>query len=659
MHLFMKVRLLIFLCYSALSGGCKKFADAPKDTCFIPYVDFVAYNVNPSTLEVSFASITSYNGTITSHHWDFGDGSTFNGEIPPPHKYPAQNSSTSGNDYRITYSVTNECGEAHWTDSIKISRCLADVKFGYKLVNDSTVQFINGTQSATPVSYEWNFGDGTKSTNAGSITKTYAFDGSYTVVLKATNACGDNYYMATIPVCAKPVPKQKISAAGCATININASETKNGELYQWDFGNGTVLPAAPSASSTISYTYPQKGSYVVKLKVINKKGCDSATVSTPVTIEAAGMVPNNNWSYNSDDLDFNFSREAVTNATTYVWDFGDGTTASVQNPGKKTFASPGVYTLTLKAGNNCDEYSFTTSLNVPFYKTIRNAPASLRDVVAISEREIYFLTTKGRLYKTDTAGNWSDAIALPDALKFNNNTRLFKDINNNLWIYGREEVAKFNPSSLTWTSSFSVTGFDRKVTIDGISVDNNGNLWTVGDHEVRKNGTRIHASGNNQFSSIAFNPTTGTMWITASNRNGLFFVSVNGNRLTRVDVSGMTGGADNIKVHPNGDIYFTTGSGIVRTNSSGSFMASYTALTTNAVLGGTPQAFDFDSKGNIWAVHGGRLVKVPIDRSNNAKSYSFTPDLNNISAVAVLKLTDNDNDILLAKTSGNGAIQIK
>lgn len=655
----MKVRLLIFLCYSVLLGGCKKFADAAKETCFIPYVDFVAYNVNPSTLEVSFSSITSYNGTITSHHWDFGDGSTFNGEIPPPHKYPAQNSSTSGNNYRITYSVTNECGEAHWTDSIKISRCLADVKFGYKLVNDSVVQFTNGTQSSTPVSYEWNFGDGTKSADAGTVTKTYAFDGSYTVTLKATNACGDNYFIATIPVCAKPVPTQKISMSGCATVNINASETRNGTLYQWDFGNGTVLPATPSATSAISYTYPQKGSYVVKLKVINKKGCDSAIVSTPVTIEAAGVVPNNNWSYHSDDLDFNFSREPLANATTYVWDFGDGTTASLQNPGKKTFASPGVYTLTLKGSNNCDNYSFTTSLNVPFYKTIRNAPVSLQEVVAVSEWEIYFLSAKGRLYKTDTAGNWSDAIALPNALKFNSDTRLFKDINHNLWIYGREEIAKFNPSTLTWTSAFSVTGFDRKVTIDGMSVDNNGNLWTVADREVRRNGTRIHASGNNQFSSIAFNPTTGMMWITASNKKELFSVSVTGDRLNTVDVSGINGGADNIKVHPNGEIYFTTGSGIVRASRSGGFISSYTASTTNGVLGGTPQAFDFDSRGNIWAVYGGRLVKIPIDRSTNAKNYSFTSDLNNISAVAVLRLTDNDNDILLAKTSGNGAIQIK
>src|SRR5215211_3159756 len=224
----MKVRLLIFLLYSTLFFGCKKFVETPKETCFIPYVDFVAYNINPSTLEVSFTSITSYNGVIRSHHWDFGDGTTFDGEIPPPHKYPPQSPSSAGNSYRVKYTVTNSCGEAYWTDEVKINRCLADAKFTYSFLNDSTVRFTNGTTSATPVNYVWDFGDSTKSTsNASTVTKTYKFDGKYTVTLKATNACGDNYFLASIPVCSKPIPSQAITMSGCATVNINASATKN------------------------------------------------------------------------------------------------------------------------------------------------------------------------------------------------------------------------------------------------------------------------------------------------------------------------------------------------------------------------------------------------------------------------------------------------
>jgi PKD repeat protein len=316
--------------------GCKKFIDTPKETCFIPYVDFVAYNVNPSTLEVSFSSISSFNGKITSHHWDFGDGTTFDGEIPPSHKYPAQNTNTADNSYRVKYTVTNDCGEAYWTDDIKISRCLADVKFSYKLLNDSTVQFTNATTSSSPVTYVWDFGDSTKSTSSSTtVNKIYSYDGKYTVTLKATNACGINYFIATIPVCNKPIPSQKVTQSGCSTIDVDASTTKNGAWYQWDFGNGTVLPEAFSSSPHISYTYPNSGSYKMTVTVVNKNGCDTVRLSTQVKINAVGVVPNNEWSYTSDDLEFDFKREPVINATSYSWDFGDGTTSDQQNPGKK------------------------------------------------------------------------------------------------------------------------------------------------------------------------------------------------------------------------------------------------------------------------------------------------------------------------------------
>lgn len=661
MQALMKPRLLLFILCSVPFWGCKKLVDAPRGTCFIPYVDFVAYHVDPNTLEVSFTSITSYNGTITSHYWDFGDGTTFNGEKPPPHKYPPQNASSTTNTYRIKYTVANECGEAYWTQDIKISRCLADVKFTYVMVNDSTVQFTNTTTSATPVNYEWDFGDSTKSTSsAGKVTKTYLFDGKYTVTLKATNDCGDNYFIASVPICAKPVPAQTVSLSGCATVNIDAGATKNGEAYQWDFGNGTVLPASPSSSPTISYTYPKNGSYTIKLKVINRNRCDSATTSTPVTIEAIGVVPNNNWSATSDDLEFYFSREGVINATAYSWDFGDGTSSFQQDPGRKTFSNPGVYELTLTASNSCGNYSFTSSLTAPFYKAISHAPNSpMRDVVAISAGEIYFLTAGGKLYKTDTAGNWSAAISLPPSLNFNNNTRLFKDIQNNLWIFGRNEVARFDPSNSTWVSLFGSTGFDRNTTIDGIAIDNSGDLWTVADREVHRNATKMNSSGNNRFSSIAFNSLTQTIWITATNRNDLYYVKTNEDRLTAVDVPGIAGGAGNIRVHANGDMYFTTGTGVVRVNNNGSFIAGYTALTTGGLLRGAPGAFSFDNEGNMWVVYEGGLLKIPVNASGNTKNYSFTADLNNISSAAVLQVTETDSDILLAKTTGNVAIQIK
>jgi PKD repeat protein len=644
--------------YSTLFFGCKKFVEAPKETCFIPYVDFVVYNVNPNTLEVSFTSITSYNGVIKSHEWDFGDGTTFTGEIPAPHKYPAQNPSGGGSAYRVRYRVTNDCGEAYWTDSINISPCLADVKFNYRFLSDSTVEFTNTTTSGSPVTYEWNFGDSTKSnSSATTVTKVYQFDGRYTVTLKATNACGINYYLATIPICAKPIPSQKLGTSGCTTVNLDASATKFGELYQWDFGNGTVLPASPSPSSKISYTYADKGVYTIRLKVINKNGCDSAFINTQVSVNGESITPNHNWSYTSDDLQFRFSRDEVPNATSYFWDFGDGTTSTEQNP-VKTYDEPGVYDLTLVAGNECGSDTFKTKLTAPAYQFLKNAPGTaFRQVIVVSFEEIYLLGEDGKLYKTDTSGNWT-SFNLPSGLSWNTNTRLFKDINGDIWVYGRNDVARFNPSTSTWTSLYPTTDYDRNTTIDGIAIDKAGNLWTIADREIRRNGTKISSSGNNNYSSIVYDPATGKIWITATNRNVLYSINENSKQLNEVVTSGILGGADNIQLGPEGDLYFSTSQGITRTSNAGIFKTSYNALTTNSLLAGPPKDFRVDNEGNIWVLYNGRLVKVPAN-SLGAKNYAVIPELANLASLDVIYLGGSDNDILVTKTTGNGAIQIK
>src|SRR5215218_3428871 len=133
----------------------------------------------------------------------------------------------------------------------------------------------------------------------------------------------------------------------------------------------------------------------------------------------------------------------------------------------------------------------------------------------------------------------------------------------------------------------------------------------------------------------------------------------NSTLLNTVNTAGIAGGAGNIQVSANGEIYLSTGQGIVRVNSSGTFISSYTASNTNGLLTGAPKEFHFDGEGNIWVLYGGRLLKIPINTPANAKNYSYTADLNNISSFDVLNVTNSDKDILLAKTTGNAAIQIK
>jgi PKD repeat protein len=651
----MRNLLLIFL-FLLLLTGCKKFTEAPEKKCFIPYVDFVADHINPTTLEVSF-SVTTSNGNITSYKWDFGDGTTFNGQNPPPHKYPAPASPNGTSHYKVKLTVANDCGEAYWTQDVTISGCLPDTKFSYKYLNDSTVEFTNQTKTSSTTSYLWNFGDGTTGTNSQvTFTHVYKDDKPFIVSLKATNSCGENNYTETVAVCRKPEASQTISTSDCGAVNINAGASRNAIKYQWDFGNGTVLPATPSTSSTISYTYPNSGTYTIKLKVFNAAGCDSASTSNNVTVTSSSLGSNSTWSYTSDDLDFNFTRAAIPNAVSYKWNFGDGSTSTLQNP-THSYANPGDYTITLSASNKCGAtYEFSVPISAPYYNTLNNTPATgFQQVIAFSQSLIYFLGTNGKLYKTDTSGNWS-TINLPTGLAFSSAAKLFKDQNNNLWIYGKKEVAKLN-SNGSWSSYFSTTGLGNNVTIEGMAIDNNNVLWTLADGVLRKGNTKINSSVI--FSSVAYAPGTNRIWLTSPNSAGLYYINTNSTQLNPVANAAITGGGDELKIASNGDMYMTTAAGIVKTNSLVSTVSSYTSSNTNGLISGRPSSFDFDAEGNLWVLLSGQLYKVPMSNSTNTKKYSFNADLSNLASLSVLDFSGTDSDILLSKTSGNAAIKIK
>lgn len=636
--------------------SCKKLEE-PQPVCTIPFVDFVAQQVDPATRTVSFSAITSYNGTISSHQWDFGDGTTFTGPNPPPHQYPSTGNTPA--TYRIKYTVGNECGQSYWTKDITITGCLPIPKFIFTYVNDSTVQFTNQGTSASPVTYLWNFGDGTTSTSASTtLTHVFTSDQNFTASLKATNACGENFFTAPVRICREPVALQTVSQTSCNSVNFNASASRNAARFQWDLGNGTVLPASPGTSPTLSYSYPAAGTYTVKLTVINASNCDTATLSQQVTVSGSQVTPNNNWTYTSDDLDFAFARAAVPNANSYLWNFGDGTTSTQQNP-LKTYTAPGNYNLTIQASSACGDYTFNAPITAPYFRPLSNTPATgMQDVVAISSSQIYYLGTNGRMYRTDTSGNWSGPIVLPSRLSFNGDTKLYKDGSNNVWIYGRNEVARYNTSGTPWTSFYSDTDLPNNITIQSIAVDNNGRIWTVANNQVRREDDVVSQGSTNQYNSIAYAPATGRMWFTAANRTSIYTVNGGGNNFMTINVTGIIGGADRIQVHPNGEILFTTATGIIRINTSGSVLTNYTAVNTGGLLTGAPSDYKFDAKGNVWAIQG-RLLKIPLATPANAKNYSFTSELNSPTALDLFVVSGTDTDIMLAKTSGNAAVRIR
>ncbi len=123
--------------------------------------------------------------------------------------------------------------------------------------------------------------------------------------------------------------------------------------YAWDFGDGGT-----STDFEPTHVYTAGGSYDVVLEACNEEDmCDTYTETVEVLpLTQAGFT------YTADLLVVTFTNMSL-NATSYLWDFGDGTTSTETHP-IHVFTATGTYTVTLAAYGPCGEDSYTEVLSV-------------------------------------------------------------------------------------------------------------------------------------------------------------------------------------------------------------------------------------------------------------------------------------------------------
>ena len=154
--------------------------------------------------------------------------------------------------------------------------------------------------------------------------------------------------------------------APCEVAFTNAST--NATSYVWDFGDGTET----STEKSPQHTYTSGGTFTVQLTATGDGGANSITktinISDPVGpianftfTGAGGFAP----------CTVTFSNSS-TDATSYVWDFGDGTPTSTATNPTHTFNIGGVFSVTLTATSSVGVNSITKNVN------IENAPTKMK-----------------------------------------------------------------------------------------------------------------------------------------------------------------------------------------------------------------------------------------------------------------------------------------
>jgi uncharacterized repeat protein (TIGR01451 family) len=318
--------------------------------------------VNPKPTANFSANVTSGCGPLTvlftdsstnatSWDWSFPGGSPSGATGQGPYTVTY----SSPGSYNVSLNVSNGCG---WDIETKTDYITVNpqpvANFSANITNGCeplTVLFTDSSTNAT--SWNWSFGDGSTSPEQNPSHQ-YANAGTYNVTLTVSNGCGSDTETKTDYITVDPKPTANFSANvtnGCEPLTVLFTDSStNATSWNWSFPGGS--PSSANTEGPHEVTYSSPGSYNVSLNVSNGCGWDIETKTDYITVDPQPVA---NFSANitsgCEPLTVLFT-DSSTNATSWNWSFGDGSTSPEQNPSYQ-YANAGTYNVTLTVSNGC------------------------------------------------------------------------------------------------------------------------------------------------------------------------------------------------------------------------------------------------------------------------------------------------------------------
>jgi hypothetical protein len=243
---------------------------------------------------------------------------------------------------------------------------------------EATVNFKNVSYNACgtdPVAWEWDFGDGTTSTETGDVTHVYAEPGVYYVTLTASmsetqiHRYSDQEYL-YVPEPEKPFvelgPDKSICRNNPVTLNANTNSW-NEPRYLWSTG-----------STERSIDVRQTGKYWVRINT--DEGCvnsdtilvhPSEGVLSNFSMELTGL---RTVAFTDKSLPCNPAGEIDS----WYWDFGDKTRSTKRNP-THFYKKPGTYVVRLTTTSVHNEHTVRKDITINYLGEMSYDGAVLRN----------------------------------------------------------------------------------------------------------------------------------------------------------------------------------------------------------------------------------------------------------------------------------------
>ncbi len=340
-----------------------------------PNADFSSPVVNGcSPALINFTDNSSSTDPIVSWAWDFGDGSTFNGQNPPAHSF-------NSGQYNISLSITTQGGCSNTIikpNYVQIGFIdLVDFTYSPTIqcaktpVTFTDLSVISTPHLPTEVTYNWSFSDGGTATSQNATysfpTDTGYFDAQLIVTFRG---CKDTlkidsaiYIKAPISLfsptqilyCNLPLP-----VTVSVTDNSMYGNTSDSVKMIWRWNDALATDSIISDSlinlagnGNSSFIYNSYGTYAIKQVIYNyTTGCADSTTQT-INISQTTA----DFSLSNDSICKNSIVTLTSNSTsshpfgTFSYNMGNGQTTT-GNPATYSYPLAGNYNITLTATNN-------------------------------------------------------------------------------------------------------------------------------------------------------------------------------------------------------------------------------------------------------------------------------------------------------------------
>ena len=334
------------------AAACRRSITRPVQVYHLPQGWFTPNNACSDVPVVFSDASTDQEGGIGQWQWSFFDGQ---GNLLGQSQQPAPSFTFADpGNHRIALEVASLVGCRDSLSRMINVRQSPEVDFSFTTPCLGEAVFFTDHTTAPPwalvSSQQWDFGDGNTSAQSNP-SHLYAAGGIYNVTLSVTalNGCRPSL---TLPVTVHSPPQADFAAPGlCQNTphtfqDLSTVENSSISQWQWNFaGQGTSTLPDPE------FTFSQPGQYAVSLVATSQAGCTGSITQLvdvyPAPEPQFTFFPR----YGVAPLNVSFSNLSQ-GASSYVWDFGDGTPTTTQPNPVHTFTQNGIYITRLTALSN-------------------------------------------------------------------------------------------------------------------------------------------------------------------------------------------------------------------------------------------------------------------------------------------------------------------